>query len=114
MLENLESSGGLIFSGQLLLDLAEAGMLREHAYRLVQKHAMEAWKNGTNFREAVHGDPEIRGKLSEQQIERAFDLKRQLGNVGKIFERVFHHEDTESRRKQRSRLGIAVRNISKR
>jgi adenylosuccinate lyase len=102
MLENLESSGGLIFSGQLLLDLAEAGMLREDAYRLVQKHAMEAWKNGTNFREAVHGDPEIRGKLSEQQIERAFDLKRQLGNVGKIFERVFHHGDTETRRKAKN------------
>src|SRR5437868_5709821 len=88
MLENLESSGGLIFSGQLLLDLAEAGMLREDAYRLVQKHAMEAWKNGTDFRDAVHGDPEIRGKLSEQQITRAFDLKRQLGNVDAIFRRV--------------------------
>jgi adenylosuccinate lyase len=98
MMQNLESSGGLIFSGQLLLDLAEAGMLREDAYRLVQKHAMEAWKNGTNFRDAVHGDLEIRGKLSEQQIARAFDLKRQLGNVDKIFERVFHHGDTEARR----------------
>jgi adenylosuccinate lyase len=102
MLENLESSGGLIFSGQLLLDLAEAGMLREDAYRLVQKHAMEAWKNGTNFREAVHRDPEIRGKLSEQQIERAFDLKRQLGNVGGIFERVFHRGDMESLRKAKN------------
>jgi adenylosuccinate lyase len=99
MLENLESTGGLIFSGQLLLDLAEAGMLREDAYRLVQKHAMDAWKNGTNLREAVLGDPEIRGKLSEQQIGAAFDLKRQLGNVGKIFERVFHHGDTEARRR---------------
>src|SRR5437868_7979680 len=89
MLENLESSGGLIFSGQLLLDLAEAGMLREDAYQLVQKHAMQAWKNGTNFRDAVHSDSEIRSKLSEQQIERAFDLKRQLGNVDKIFDRVF-------------------------
>ncbi|MFL6437065.1 MAG: adenylosuccinate lyase [Terriglobales bacterium] len=98
MLENLESTGGLIFSGQLLLDLAEAGVLREDAYRLVQKHAMEAWKNGTNFRDAVHGDPEIRGKLSEQQIAHAFDLKRQLGNVDRIFERVFHHGDTEARR----------------
>ena len=99
MLENLESSGGLIFSGQLLLDLAEAGMLREDAYRLVQKHAMQAWKNGTNFRDAVHSDSEIRSKLSEQQIERAFDLKRQLGNVDKIFDRVFsprRRGDTET------------------
>ncbi|PYS20244.1 MAG: adenylosuccinate lyase, partial [Acidobacteria bacterium] len=99
MLENLESSGGLIFSGQLLLDLAEAGMLREDAYRLVQKHAMQAWKNGTNFRDTVHSDSEIRSKLSEQQIERAFDLKRQLGNVDKIFDRVFsprRRGDTET------------------
>lgn len=89
MLANLESSGGLIFSGQLLLDLAEAGMSREQAYRIVQKHAMNAWKNGTGFREAVGADSEIRAKLSGPQLDRAFDLQRQLGNVGKIFERVF-------------------------
>jgi adenylosuccinate lyase len=89
MLQNIESTGGLIFSGQLLLDLAEAGMSREDAYRLVQKHAMEAWKNGNNFRDAVRTDKEIRDKLSEQQIQQAFDMQRQLVNVGKIFDRVF-------------------------
>jgi adenylosuccinate lyase len=89
MLQNLESTGGLIFSGQLLLDLAEAGMSREDAYRLVQKHAMAAWKNGTNFREAIRNDSEIRSKLSGEQIERAFNLERQLGNVDGIFARVF-------------------------
>ena len=89
MLQNLESTGGLIFSGQLLLDLAEAGMSREDAYRLVQKHAMAAWKNGTNFREAIRNDSEIRSKLSGEHIERAFNLQRQLGNVDGIFARVF-------------------------
>ena len=89
MLQNLESTGGLIFSGQLLLDLAEAGMSREDAYRLVQKHAMAAWKNGTNFREAIRNDSDIRSKLSGEQIERAFNLERQLGNVDGIFARVF-------------------------
>jgi adenylosuccinate lyase len=92
MLKNLESSGGLIFSGQLLLDLAEAGMSREDAYRLVQKHAMNSWNNGIGFREAVANDSEIRARLSPQQIEHAFDLKRQLVNVGKIFDRVFATE----------------------
>src|SRR5690242_5036387 len=92
MLQNLESTGGLIFSGQLLLDLAEAGMSREDAYRLVQKHAMAAWKNGTNFREAIRNDSEIRSKLSGEQIERAFNLQRQLGNVDGIFRRVFLSE----------------------
>ena len=95
MLKNLESSGGLIFSGQLLLDLAESGMSREDAYRLVQKHAMAAWKNGNNFRDAVRSDPEIRSKLSDQQLERAFDLKRQLGNVDGIFKRVFSPRNAE-------------------
>ncbi|HKT25312.1 MAG TPA: adenylosuccinate lyase [Terriglobales bacterium] len=89
MLQNLESTGGLIFSGQLLLDLAEAGMSRDDAYRLVQKHAMAAWKNGTNFREAIRNDSDIRSKLSGEQIERAFNLERQLGNVDGIFARVF-------------------------
>ena len=57
MMHNLESTGGLIFSGQLLLDLAEAGMQREDAYRLVQQHAMRAWKEELNFRELVGKDP---------------------------------------------------------
>ncbi len=89
MLRNLESTGGLVFSGQLLLDLAEHGMSREDAYRLVQKHAMRAWKEDLNFRELVMADPEITGRVPRQQIEKAFELKRQLRNVDKIFTRVF-------------------------
>ena len=89
MKENLESTGGLVFSGQLLLDLAEAGVLREQAYRLVQHHAMRAWKQGLNFRQLVQKDKAITRRLSRRQLERAFDLKRQLRNVDKIFARVF-------------------------
>ena len=89
MRANLESTGGLIFSGQLLLDLAEAGMSREDAYRLVQKHAMRAWKGGECFHDLVVQDKQITKRLSGKQLERAFDLKRQLRNVDKIFARVF-------------------------
>jgi adenylosuccinate lyase len=89
MLKNLESTGGLVFSGQLLLDLAEHGMSREDAYRLVQKHAMRAWKEDLNFREQVMADPEITGRVPREQIDQAFDLKRQLRNVDKIYARVF-------------------------
>jgi adenylosuccinate lyase len=89
MKANLESTGGLIFSGQLLLDLAEAGMLREDAYRLVQKHAMRAWQEGTSFQQAISADAGIRAKLSPEQIARTFDLNRQLKSVDRIFERVF-------------------------
>ncbi|HSE48771.1 MAG TPA: adenylosuccinate lyase, partial [Terriglobales bacterium] len=89
MLANLESTGGLVFSGQLLLDLAESGMSREQAYRVVQKHAMNAWKKGENFRQLVLKDKQITARVPKAKIERAFDLNRQLRNVDRIFERVF-------------------------
>lgn len=89
MLKNLESTGGLVFSGQLLLDLVEAGVLREDAYRIVQRNAMRAWKEDLNFRELVLADPEITSKVKRETIERAFELNRQLRNVDKIFARVF-------------------------
>jgi adenylosuccinate lyase len=86
---NLESTRGLIFSGQLLLDLVEHGVSREDAYRLVQGHAMRAWKEGLDFRQLVRGDKEIANRVPRKQIEHAFDMRRQLKNVGKIFGRVF-------------------------
>jgi adenylosuccinate lyase len=89
MMSNLESTGGLVYSGQLLLDLVERGMSREDAYRLVQGHAMRAWKEGLNFRALVTRDRQITGRVPREQVERAFDLKRQLKNVDRIFARVF-------------------------
>ena len=89
MMRNLESTGGLVFSGQLLLDLAEAGMLREDAYRLVQSNAMRAWKEERNFKELVFADAEITSRVPREKIEYAFNLERQLKNVDRIFERVF-------------------------
>jgi len=88
MKKNLESTGGLIFSGQLLLDLAEAGMLRENAYRLVQSHAMRAWKEDLVFRDEVARDAAITALLSPEKLATTFDYMRQLGNVDAIFKRV--------------------------
>jgi adenylosuccinate lyase len=93
MAGNLENSGGLVYSGQVLLDLVEHGVAREEAYRLVQGHAMRAWKEGHNFRELILRDRAITKRVSRDQIERAFDLKRQLRNVDKIFARVFRETD---------------------
>src|SRR5947208_7296401 len=90
MLANLDSTRGLVFSGQLLLDLVEHGVSREDAYRMVQSHAMRAWKEGLNFRELVAGDPNITGKVPARVIEKAFDLKRQLRNIDGIFAQVFN------------------------
>ncbi len=88
MLKNLESTGGLIFSGQLLLDLAESGMSREDAYRLVQTHAMRSWKEDLVFRDEIAKVPEITSRLSPEKLAHAFDYRRQLGNVDAIFSRV--------------------------
>ncbi len=88
MLKNLESTGGLIFSGQLLLDLAESGMLREDAYRLVQTHAMHAWKEDLVFSDEIAKVPEVTERLSPEKLARAFDYNRQLQNVDAIFARV--------------------------
>ena len=89
MKRNLESTGGLVFSGQLLLDLVEHGVSREDAYRAVQSHAMRAWKEDLNFRELVLKDKEIARRVPRHQVEHAFDLKRQLRNIDKIFSRAF-------------------------
>ncbi|HXP17510.1 MAG TPA: adenylosuccinate lyase [Terriglobales bacterium] len=100
MKSNLESTGGLVFSGQLLLVLVEHGVSREDAYRAVQRHAMRAWKEGRNFRELVLKDKSITRRVPRRQIERAFDLQRQLKNVDKIFERVFGSATGETSKKR--------------
>jgi len=89
MKANLESTGGLVFSGQLLLDLVEHGVSREDAYQRVQSHAMRAWKEDLNFRDLVMHDRNITDRVPAKAIQRAFDLKRQLRNIDAIFARVF-------------------------
>jgi adenylosuccinate lyase len=95
MLQNLHSTQGLIFSGQLLLDLAAAGMLREQAYKLVQTHAMRAWESGGSFRTAIESDQEVLSFLSIEKISSAFSVERQLGNVDRIFRQVFRQDAQE-------------------
>jgi adenylosuccinate lyase len=88
MLKNLELTGGLVFSGQLLLELAGAGLSREDAYKLVQTHAMRAWTEGLNFREQISADPAVTSLLTPDQVAHAFDYRRQLTNIDKVFARV--------------------------
>lgn len=87
---NLDQTQGLVFSGQLLLELAASGLSREAAYRLIQTHAMTCWDSGSSFRAAIEQDPEIQARLSPTQIAEAFDPARQLQHVDAIFHRVFH------------------------
>jgi len=89
MLRNLESTHGLVFSGQLLQDLVEKGMAHDEAYKAVQENAMAAWETETSFRDRVARDPRIIKFLSPKDLEHTFDLNRQLRYVDKLFDRVF-------------------------
>lgn len=89
MLRNLESTKGLVYSGQLLLDLVEKGMPRDEAYKVIQENAMAAWESDSSFREGVAKDPRITKYMTPKELEHTFDLQRQLRHVDKLFERVF-------------------------
>jgi adenylosuccinate lyase len=89
MRKNLDSTRGLVFSGQLLLDLVGAGLLREESYKLVQSHAMQAWESEGDFRAAIQADPLVKKHLTTEQIDAAFGLERHLAHVDIIFDRVF-------------------------
>jgi adenylosuccinate lyase len=89
MLANLESLGGLVDSQRFLLALTQAGMSREDAYRLVQKHAMASWQGKGRFADLLKADPEIARYLPPKQIDASFDTAYHLKHVDTIFRRVF-------------------------
>ncbi len=89
MRANLDLLKGLIFSGQLLLDLTANGASREEAYRWVQRNAMQVWETREDFRALVERDTDIRRFLAPREIARAFSVERQLRHVDAIFRRVF-------------------------
>lgn len=89
MEKNIWLTRGLIFSQKVLLKLVGKGMTREEAYRLVQRNAMETWKEKADFRELLLGDREVTGLLTKEEITECFDVTADLRNVDRIFERVF-------------------------
>src|SRR5216683_3079212 len=88
MLENIQATRGLVFSGQLLLALTQKGVARETAYEWVQRNAMKVWDEKKDFQTLVKADKEIRTQLSIEEIERVFSVEHYLRNVDAIFERV--------------------------
>jgi adenylosuccinate lyase len=89
MIRNLESTHGLVYSGQLLQDLIEKGMPRDEAYKAVQENAMAAWESDASFQDRVAADARIRKVLDSRALAHTFDLQRQLRYVDAIFDRVF-------------------------
>jgi adenylosuccinate lyase len=89
MMENLQRSRGVVFSGSLLLEFAKHGVSREQAYEWVQRNAMRSFHEARDFKELVLADADIAGRLSRATIDQAFDLDAQLKHVDAIFNRVF-------------------------
>jgi adenylosuccinate lyase len=89
MRDNLERSRGVVFSGQVLLELARRGIAREQAYEWVQRNAMRAFHEAIPFKELLLADTDVTAVLNREAVEKAFDLGEQLRNVDAIFERVF-------------------------
>ncbi len=89
MRENLDRSRGVVFSGTVLLELAQRGVSREQAYEWVQRNAMRAFHEKTDFKALLQADPDVSSVLSAADIEKAFDLNDQLRHVDDVFQRVF-------------------------
>jgi adenylosuccinate lyase len=89
MQKNLDRLGGLVHSQRVLIALTQAGVPREDAYRLVQRSAMKVWAGEGDFLTLLKADPEVRGKLSDAEIETNFDLGYHFKHVDTIFQRVF-------------------------
>jgi len=89
MRRNLEATGGLVYSQQVLLALTKAGVARDHAYRLVQRNAMRAWSGEGSFKDLLLADAEVTSQLSPEAINDMFRLEQHLAHVDTIFARVF-------------------------
>ena len=89
MQKNLARLGGLVHSQRVLIALTKAGMSREDAYKVVQKHAMQVWQGKGDFLTLLKGDKDVRAKLKPSEIEKNFDLGHHFKNVDTIFKRVF-------------------------
>ncbi|HEX8687183.1 MAG TPA: adenylosuccinate lyase, partial [Pyrinomonadaceae bacterium] len=89
MLQNLDATRGLVYSGQLLLALTRAGVSREQAYEWAQRNAMKTWDEGGEFREHLLADPEVSSRLTREEVERVFSPAAYMRNVDAVFARVF-------------------------
>ena len=92
MLQNLQLTRGLVFSGQLLLALTQKGVSRESAYEWVQRNAMKVWDNNEDFQKLLQQDADIKLHLSSEEIDSAFKFDSYLRNIDQIFDRVFTPE----------------------
>jgi len=96
MVENLNRSRGIVFSGTVLLELAKTGVAREEAYTWVQRNAMRAADEHRDFKALLLADADVTRVLGAADIERAFDLNEQFKYIDQIFDRVFQTEQVRA------------------
>lgn len=96
MRRNLELTGGLIFSQEVLLKLIEKGVTREEAYQLVQKHALKAWETGSSFTTLLLNDPEITRIIPAEEMETLFNYDKVLKSIQPIFAQLLEKEEDET------------------
>jgi adenylosuccinate lyase len=109
MRRNLELSGGVVFSGTVLLELARRGVSREQAYEWVQRNAMRAFHEQRSFKSLLLADADVTGVLPPADIDRAFDLDEHLQHVDHVFARVFQTEESAVRLKSGDSVASVVR-----
>ncbi len=98
MMENLNLTGGLVYSQRLLLALVEKGAMRKESYETVQRHAMTSWKKQGDFQKLIQGDPFISRHLSKKEIDSCFEPKSYVRHQKQIFARVFGRKSKASNR----------------
>jgi adenylosuccinate lyase len=85
---NLESTGGAIFSQRAMLELVDAGMDRQAAYKVIQRNAMRAWDHGGHLRDYLKDEPEVTARMSADEIDALFDYDYHLRHIDAAFERL--------------------------
>ena len=88
MRKNLDLTGGLIFSQEVLLALVKKGVVREDAYAMVQRNAMQVWEKKKDFKVLIKADDEISSLLNDDEIDSLFDLNKVMKNINKIYKRL--------------------------
>ena len=88
MRENLEMTQGVIFSQRVMLALIEKGLSRQEAYAIVQRNAMQAWKERRPFRQLLDAEPDVTSRLSPAELDDIFDYGYYLRHVDTSFRRV--------------------------
>jgi adenylosuccinate lyase len=87
MKKNLDITKGIFFSQRVLIELTSVGFTREQSYRIVQKNAMEAWKENSSFFNKIVSDKKIINKIPVNKLKKLFDFSYHTKKINIIFKR---------------------------